>query len=136
MTSRETIGAATRRARRYADGGPGRPRRRWLRRLTACLVVVTLLVVGVYAWAWASLDRSSIARAMWWREADVGDQYRFPARTIPAGDDASPLRAGVQIDPAAPPAGADDDRAFDEFLRGTGTLGFVVVDDDLLVYER
>ena len=136
MTSRETIGAATRRARRDADRGPGRPRRRWLRRLAAGLVAVTLLVVGVYAWAWASLDRSSIARAMWWREADVGDQYRFPARTIPAGDDASPLPAGVEIDPPAPPSGADDDRAFDEFLRGTGTLGFVVLDDDLLVYER
>jgi CubicO group peptidase (beta-lactamase class C family) len=98
--------------------------------------VVALLVVGVYAWAWASLDRSSIARAMLWREADVGDQHRFPARTIPAGDEASPLPAGVEIDPPAPPSGAEDDRAFDEFLRATGTLGFVVLDDDQLVYER
>jgi CubicO group peptidase (beta-lactamase class C family) len=132
---RETS-ATTRRARREADRGPGRPRRRWLRRLAAGVVVVALLVVGVYAWAWASLDRSSIARAMLWREADVGDQHRFPARTIPAGDEASPLRVGVEIDPPAPPSGAKDDRAFDEFLRGTGTLGFVVLDDDLLVYER
>ena len=136
MTSREIIGAATRRARRDADGGPGRPRRRWLRRLAAGVLAAALLVLGVYAWAWASLDRSSIARAMWWREADVGDQYRFPARTIPAGDDASPLPAGVEIDPPAPPSGADDDRAFDEFLRETGTLGFLVVDEDRLVYER
>ena len=132
---RETS-ATTRRARREADRGPGRPRRRWLRRLAAGVVVVALLVVGVYAWAWASLDRSSIARAMLWREADVGDQYRFPARTIPAGDEASPLPAGDEIDPPAPPSGADDDRAFDEFLRGTGTLDVVVVDDDLVVYER
>ena len=132
---RETS-ATTRRARREADRGPGPPRRRWLRRLAAGVVVVALLVVGVYAWAWASLDRSSIARAMLWREADVGDQYRFPARTIPAGDEASPLPAGDEIDPPAPPSGAEDDRAFDEFLRGTGTLGFVVLDDDLLVYER
>jgi len=132
---RETS-ATTRRARREADRGPGRPRRRWLRRLAAGVVVVALLVVGVYAWAWASLDRSSIARAMLWREADVGDQYRFPARTIPAGDEASPLPAGVEIDLPAPPSGAVDDRAFDEFLRGTGTLGFVVLDDDLLAYER
>ena len=133
---RETIGA-TRRARRDADGGvPGRPRRRWLRRLAAGVVAAALLVVGLYAWAWASLDRSSIARAMWWREADVGDQYRFPARTIPTGDDASPLSAGVEIDPPAPPSGAGDDRGFDGFLRGTGTLGFVVLDDDRLVYER
>ena len=132
---RETS-ATTRRDRREADRGPGRPRRRWLRRLAAGVVVVALLVVGVYAWAWASLDRSSIARAMLWREADVGDQYRFPARTIPAGDEASPLPAGDEIDPPAPPSGAEDDRAFDEFLRGTGTLGFVILDDDQLVYER
>jgi CubicO group peptidase (beta-lactamase class C family) len=134
---RETKGAETRRVRRDADGGvPGRPRRRWLRRLTAGLLAAVLLVVGVYAWAWASLDRSSIARAMWWQEADVGDQYRFPARTIPAGDAASPLRAGVEFEPPTPPSGADDDGAFDEFLRETGTLGFLVLDDDRLVYER
>ena len=133
---RETSATTRRAARREADRGPGRPRRRWLRRLAAGVVVVALLVVGVYAWAWASLDRSSIARAMLWREADVGDQYRFPSRTIPAGDEASPLPAGVEIDLPAPPSGAVDDRAFDEFLRGTGTLGFVVVDDDLLAYER
>jgi CubicO group peptidase (beta-lactamase class C family) len=72
---------------------------------------------------------------MWWREADVGDQYRFPARTIPAGDATRPLPAGVEMDPA-PPSGADDDRAFDEFLRGTDTLAFLVVDEDRLVYER
>jgi CubicO group peptidase (beta-lactamase class C family) len=102
----------------------------------AGVVAAVLLVVGMYAWAWASLDRSSIARAMWWREADVGDQFRFPVRTIPAGDDVSPLPAGVEIDPPAPPSGAADDPAFDGFLRGTGTLGFVVVDDDRLVYER
>ena len=107
-----------------------------LRRLAAGVVAAALLVLGVYAWAWASLDRSSIARAMWWQEADVGDQYRFPARTIPAGEDASPLPAGVEIDPPAPPSGTDDDGAFDEFLRGTGTLGFLVLDDDRLVYER
>ena len=112
-----------------------RPRRRWLRRLAAGVLAAALLVLGVYAWAWASLDRSSIARAMWWREADVGDQYRFPARTIPAGDATRPLPAGVEMDPA-PPSGADDDRAFDEFLRGTDTLAFLVVDEDRLVYER
>ena len=128
--------ATTRRARRDADRGPGRPRRRWLRRLAAGRRCGALLVVGVYAWAWASLDRSSIARAMWWREADVGDQYRFPARTIPAGDERKSASGRCRDRSSAPPSGAEDDRAFDEFLRGTGTLGFVVLDDDQLVYER
>jgi CubicO group peptidase (beta-lactamase class C family) len=95
------------------------------------VIVLLLIVVGVYGWAWASLDRSSIARAMWWTEADVDDQYRFPTRPIPAGDEPSPLPSGTEIDLAAP-SGA----AFEGFLRRTETLAFVVVHEDELVYER
>lgn len=115
--------------------GPWRPRRRWLRRLAGGIAVVVLLVLALYAWAWASLDRSSIARAMWWRDADVGDQFRFPARTIPAGDGASPLPVGVEIAPAPLP-GPEGDEAFDGFLRQSDTSAFLVVDDDEVVYER
>jgi CubicO group peptidase (beta-lactamase class C family) len=98
------------------------------------LLAVMLLAGAVYGWAWASVNRSSIARAMWWTEADVGDQYRFPPRTIPAADEASPLPAGAEIDPPAPArAGAG---GFEGFLQETGTLAFVVVDQDRLVYER
>ena len=115
----------------------GRPRRRWLRRLVASVAAAVLLVMAVYAWAWASVDRSSIARAMWWGEADVGDQYRFPARTIPAGDVANPLPVGIEIDLSSIPlAAGGSGGTFDGFLRGTDTLAFVVVDDDELVYER
>jgi CubicO group peptidase (beta-lactamase class C family) len=116
---------------------PRRLRRRWLGRLTAGIAAVLLLFVSVYAWAWASLDRSSIARAMWWREADVGDQYRFPARTIQAGEEASALPAGVETDLSSIPLVAGGgDGTFDAFLRGTDTRAFVVVDDDEVVYER
>jgi CubicO group peptidase (beta-lactamase class C family) len=110
-----------------------RPRRRGL---GAGVLALVLLVAAVYGWAWASLDRSSIARAMWWTEADVGDQYRFPARTIHTGDEASPLPAGaeIEIDPPAP-AGAES-AGFEAFLRDTGTLAFLIVDDDRLIYER
>jgi CubicO group peptidase (beta-lactamase class C family) len=119
------------------DRAPERPRRRWLRRAVGGAAVVLVAVLGVHAWAWSSTDRSTTARAMWWREADVGDQFRFPARLIPAGDAASPLPPGTQIVPPAPPSGADGSAAaFDGFLRQTGTLAFVVVDEDRLVYER
>jgi CubicO group peptidase (beta-lactamase class C family) len=91
------------------------------------------LVLAVYAWAWISLDRSSIARAMIWIEADVGDQFRFPARMIQAGDEASPLPVGVEIAPVPPSGGS---RTFDGFLRETDTRAFLVVVDDELVYER
>ena len=109
--------------------------RRWLRRLA---VVVAILIVGtlaLYTWAWASVDDSTIARAMWWVGADVGDQYRFPARTIPAGQDASPLpSAEPDLSSAlvAPTGGG----GFDAFLRGTDTLAFVIVHEDWLVHER
>jgi CubicO group peptidase (beta-lactamase class C family) len=101
--------------------------------LVGGIAAVVFLVLAVYAWAWISLDRSSIARAMWWTEADVGDQFRFPARTIPTGDEASPLRVGVEIAPAPPSGGS---RTFDAFLREADTLAFLIVDDDEVVYER
>jgi CubicO group peptidase (beta-lactamase class C family) len=43
--------------------------------------------------------------------------------------------SGVEIAPA-PPSVKGGDRTFDEFLRETDTLSFLVVDDDELVYER
>jgi CubicO group peptidase (beta-lactamase class C family) len=114
-----------------------RPPRRWLRRLGSGVLTVILLFLSVYTWAWASVDRSSIARAMWWREADVGDQYRFPARTIPAGEGAGPLPAGAEIDlSSVPHAAGGGGGTFDGFLREADTLGFVVVSEDQVVYER
>ena len=116
---------------------PRRPRRRWLRGLAVGAVGVLVLAVGLYGWAWLSVDRSSVARAMWWRGADVGDQHRFPARAIPAAGQASPLPAGVEIELPAAPAGVDGGHAgFDGFLRDSGTLAFLVAHQDRLVYER
>ena len=109
-----------------------RPRRRWLRRLVAGLAAVILIVLTVFGWAWLSVDRSSIARAIWWMEADVDDRFRFPARAIPAGATTSPLPAGPEIALPAPAGSA----TFDGFLSETGTLGFLVVQHDRVMYER
>src|SRR5688572_32941447 len=98
------------------------PRRRWLRRLAAIVAVLTVAVVAVYGWALASVDRSTFARAMVWRDADVGDQYRFPSRLIPTGEEASPLPAGPEFDIAASPAGLLGGEGFDTFLRTNDTL--------------
>jgi CubicO group peptidase (beta-lactamase class C family) len=87
--------------------------------------------LGVYVWAWLSTDESTIARALIWRESDVGDQHRFPARRIPAGSDASPLPAGVEADLVL----GREATEFDEFLHETDTLAFVVVHEDRLVRE-
>jgi hypothetical protein len=48
-------------------------KRRWLRRVVIGVAAVLFVTVGIYGWAGASVQRSSIARAMWWRDADVGD---------------------------------------------------------------
>ena len=109
-----------------------RGRRRWF--LVAGGVLATLIaaVVGVYVWAWASTDDSTIARAMIWRESDVGDQHRFPARRISAGGHTSPLVRGVEANLAL----SGERENFDQFLDDTDTLAFVVVHQDKLVYER
>ena len=79
-----------------------------------------------------STDESTIARAMIWRESDVGDQHRFPARRIPAGADASPLRAGAAVGLVV----GGEGEGLDQLLRDTDTLAFLVAHDDRLVYER
>jgi CubicO group peptidase (beta-lactamase class C family) len=109
-------------------------KRRWLRRLAIVVAVVLFVAVGIYGWAAASVQRSSIARAMWWRDADVGDQFRFPSRAIPAGVEPSPLPSGTELDLSsiAGPTGG----SVEELLGDTDTLAFLVVHDDTLVAER
>jgi CubicO group peptidase (beta-lactamase class C family) len=104
---------------------------RWLLVVGGVFGVLIVAVLGVYAWAWSSTDSSTFARALMWRESDVGDQHRFPAREIPASAHASPLRAGSESDLVV--VGGE---RLDEFLRGTDTLAFLVVHDDRVVRER
>src|SRR5512133_1521734 len=117
---------------------PRKPRQRRVR-VRRCLVVVGVVVVllaaavgGVYFWAWLSTDDSTLARALIWRESDVGDQHRFPARRIPAGAQARPLPRGEEVQLVL----SGDGETLDEFLRETDTLAFVVVHRDRVVYER
>jgi CubicO group peptidase (beta-lactamase class C family) len=107
-------------------------RRRWFLGAGGILALPIAAVLGVYGWAWSSTDESTIARAVIWRESDVGDQHRFPARRIPAAAHASPLPAGVEADLVA----SGEGKGLDELLRETDTLAFVVVHEDRLVYER
>jgi CubicO group peptidase (beta-lactamase class C family) len=106
--------------------------RRWLVVVGVVVVLLIAAVGGVYCWAWLSTDDSTIARAMMWRESDVGDQRRFPARRIQRGAHVSPLPAGVEADLVVRGQGT----GFDDFLDKTHTLAFVVVHDDRVVFER
>jgi CubicO group peptidase (beta-lactamase class C family) len=111
-------------------------RRRWVRVSAWVLGILLLLVAAVWAWAFASVQRSTTARAMVWMEADVGDRLRFPSRPIPAGDETSPLPTGEEIDLDEVTTESADGGSFDRSLRANHTLAFVVVHRDRLVYER
>jgi CubicO group peptidase (beta-lactamase class C family) len=106
--------------------------RRWFLVAGGVLALLVAAVLGVYGWAWSSTDESTLARALIWRESDVGDQYRFPARRIPASARASPLPRGGEADFVVSGEGTE----LDEFLRETDTLAFLVVHEDRLVLER
>jgi CubicO group peptidase (beta-lactamase class C family) len=121
-------------ARRRQSGGR---RWRWLRRsLLGAAALVIVVAVSVYTWAWRSTDRSTIARALIWREADIGDQQRFPARPIPTSRHASPLPAGPNADLQVPAANGNGTQRLDQVLRGTHTRALVVVHHDRVVIER
>jgi CubicO group peptidase (beta-lactamase class C family) len=120
--------------RAASEGGPfPRRRRRWLIRTVIVVAAIPLVVLAVYGWAALSTDRSSIARAMIWMSADVGDRFRFPARSIRAGSGPSPLPTGTELVPSATASEGSD---IDGFLRRTGSLAFLVTQHDRLVYER
>jgi CubicO group peptidase (beta-lactamase class C family) len=106
--------------------------RRWLLVAGGVLALLIAAVLGVYLWARSSTDESTFARALIWRESDVGDQHRFPARRIPAGGRASPLRAGVEADLVV----NGERKGLDAFLPDTETLALLVVHEDRLVHER
>jgi CubicO group peptidase (beta-lactamase class C family) len=106
--------------------------RRWFLVAGGILAVLVAAALGVYGWAWLSTDESTFARALVWRESDVGDQHRFPARRIAAGARTSPLPRGVEADLVL----GRKREGLDEFLREMDTLAFLVVHGDRLVYER
>jgi CubicO group peptidase (beta-lactamase class C family) len=107
-------------------------RRRWLLVAGGVLALLIAAALGFYVWAWTSTDDSTLARALIWRESDVGDQHRFPARRVPAGARASPLPRADQFEFVL----NGTEGRLDEFLRETDTLAFVVVHRDRVVRER
>ena len=61
-------------------------------------------------------------------ESDVEDQFRFPARTVPAGETVSKLPSG--------PTPEEVRISVDDLIHATGTRAFLVVHKDRLVVER
>jgi CubicO group peptidase (beta-lactamase class C family) len=109
----------------------------------AAAIAGLVLLVGLGAHLLT--PRSQIARAIAWRDSDVDDHRRFPARVI---DNAGPVfhfrppPADVQHRYAPALAtvaftrdGAEVTQDLEAFMRTTDTLAFLVVQDDVLLYE-
>jgi CubicO group peptidase (beta-lactamase class C family) len=116
---------------------------RW-RRLLVLVIVLVVLAGAAWVGLATSTSRSQLARAVMWRESDMDDHRRFPARRVAAGSDrfrfqASPAGAGT------PPAAIrrisvrDGDRRverdLEQFLAASDTTAFLIVRGDTLLYE-
>ena len=133
---------------------------RFLHRLTICLLLVSILLVGIMAAAATTTDRFYVSRILAWREADYRDFEKFPFRPVPAGSKAFSFKPPSENppeylrtityrrdapDPKTPResmattldsvGGKEVTEPLDKFLEDTGTTAFLVIRDDALLYE-
>ncbi len=115
--------------------------RHWLR----IVALVFALLLAAWLGAHALTGRYGWARAIAWLGSDVGDQYRFPSRAIanapprfdfkqpdPAERERlAPLWRSIEVDAG----GRRVVQRFDDFMRDSDTLAFLVLRDDVLLYE-
>jgi CubicO group peptidase (beta-lactamase class C family) len=114
------------------------------RRLLVLVGAVIVLLGALYGGLAASTSRSLLARAVVWREADMDDHRRFPARPVAAGperfDFARPAGgAGTPPAPVRRVMVRDGDRRverdLEDFLAASDTTAFLVMRGDRLLYE-
>jgi hypothetical protein len=112
--------------------------RPWVRRVVTALTVVTVMAAAVQGWAHLMVNRSAVARAVAWMEADTGDLHRFPSRAIDAGDDPLLLTrcaAGVDVLDLTVQT-SDGEASLHELLERTATTSFLVLRDRCLLAEE
>lgn len=78
-----------------------------------------------------------VYRVLGWRNADVDDYSRFPARTIERNESIFAFHHEVDEARVRRAAPVDSRHAnLEKFLEKTGTQAFIVIKDDTVLYER
>ena len=106
--------------------------------------LVISLIIGIYVVAYFSTSSSQIARALIWTDADVDDYKRFPSK--PVSNKTPPfhfaqLPDGVSYQHAFETVSYQQDgqemtQDFEIFLTTTETTAFMVIKDDVMLYEN
>jgi CubicO group peptidase (beta-lactamase class C family) len=119
--------------------------RRWRRRLLVIAGVVVVLLGAAYGGLAASTSRSQLARAVVWRESDMDDLRRFPARRVAAGPERFDFTPAAGPGAAQPPPALRSvrvregdqvaERDLEAFLAASDTTAFLAVRGDTLLYE-
>lgn len=102
------------------------------------MVGVLTVLLATQTWAVTMVDRSTMARALAWRDADVDDWQRFPSDPVPRGGPVLELGRGSlpegTLDEVTLPDGTAT--ALDDLLTRTETTSFIVLRDDEVLVER
>jgi CubicO group peptidase (beta-lactamase class C family)/murein DD-endopeptidase MepM/ murein hydrolase activator NlpD len=107
------------------------------------VIVCSIILLVLYGIAFLSTSRSQLARAIIWLESDVEDYKRFPSRTI---NNTPPIYYFKQIPGDSPYSSIfetisyqQDDQEisadFEYFLESTDTTAFLVIKDEVLLYQ-
>jgi CubicO group peptidase (beta-lactamase class C family) len=118
-------------ARFFASG-------RTVRRVAAGLVAI--LLIPSVIWAFASPDDSTyLARTVAWGESDVLDYQKFPARQInnapPVFNFAKRQAPELFQSISYKSGGRQRQTSLDELLKSSDTTSFLVLKDDVILYE-
>lgn len=107
------------------------------------LLGMLVLVLLVYGIAYLFTDSSLVARALIWRDSEIDDYRRFPYRVLnnaapvfsfkqPPDDAATHATMAALFQQDSLGVGKD----FDRFLESSDTTAFLVIKDDVLLYEK
>lgn len=121
-----------------------------MKNLTKKVFYVMIAFAGVFAVIWLGAHlftpHSQLARAIAWMNADIDDYKRFPARSVanspPRFDFLQPSAAIREryapafAEVAIPRGQKTATQSLDAFLEQNDTVAFLVIKDDILLYER